>query len=292
MALILGHELPANGNANFDNNPLNKIIYDGVTVWERIVFTAKEFEYTGGEQGVAVPSGLYKLEVWGAEGGSSSIVNAHPGKGGYSCLYYYFSSETMLYVNVGEKGRPADADYKSGKAYNGGGGGAKRMSGGGGATHIAKLSGVLETLETSKSVVLVVAGGGGGVGNTGAVGSSMKMGGDGGGLTGSDSGNGDIIQTNAAGGGQTGTDRNKFGKGYTCYDNTSTTAYAHVAGGGGGWYGGAGSFNGGGGGSGYIGIAHLDGGYYTTHNNVKYENATIAGQRAGNGFAKITRIAD
>ena len=327
MALILGHELPANGNANFDNNPLNKIIYNGVTVWERIVFTTKEFEYTGNMQSVVVPPGLYLLEVWGAQGGDSYLWTntddtykiGSGGYGGYSGFYRHFSSETTLYVCVGGRGEDnnhiAHLDGSNWGGYNGGGHSRSNASGGG-ATHIATASGLLAALSDNRGAVLVVAGGGGGAGYSDSTVSGANDGGSGGGLRGNDGAPYHYTATSIAryfgtGGTQSSAGYfyreglsslhvGSFGKGggvlYT--EETDGDVRNHGwTGGGGGWYGGggAGNWNSGraaGGGSGYIGVAHLDGGYYTTHNNVKYEHVTTTGQRAGNGFARITRITD
>ena len=120
-------------------------------------------------------SGTYKLEAWGAQGGSALTLEG--GYGGYSVGNIDLNRRQQLYIVVGGKGESSGAMtvnqnefilMKGG--YNGGGNGARgycsgnlRMAtGGGGATHIATSSGVLSSLEKSKENVIMVSGGGGG----------------------------------------------------------------------------------------------------------------------------------
>ena len=114
----------------------------------------KTFEYTGRIEEYIVPeSGVYNLEVWGAQGGEC----AEPGgKGGYSSMEIALCEGDKLYVAVGGKGV-----NKGHGGYNGGGDSTLGGSGGG-ATHIATKSGLLADLESSKDSVLIVGGGGGG----------------------------------------------------------------------------------------------------------------------------------
>ncbi len=80
----------------------------------------QNFAYTGGQQTFNVPvTGTYKLEVWGAQGGTNTKTG---GKGGYSVGTISLTSNTNIYVYVG--GQPSS--YTGG--YNGGGSGG---SGGG-----------------------------------------------------------------------------------------------------------------------------------------------------------------
>ena len=125
------------------------------------------FEYTGEIQKYTVPkSGLYKLEVWGGQGGG--YVNAtkdNGGRGGYSAGHKYFSKGTALYIACGGYGETSRGGI-SADSFNGGGhcgrctsgDGVQYLGAGGGATHIAFVDGELSDIgETSfldrKSVV-------------------------------------------------------------------------------------------------------------------------------------------
>ncbi len=128
--------------------------------------TETDFNYTEREQSFLVPcSGKYKLEVWGAQGGS--VNDSYPGGyGGYSKGEITLTENEVLYVNVGGAGTSIKEQNKEAKGgYNGGGNAITRsnsytVSSGGGATHIAKTSGLLSTLENNKDSILIVAGGG------------------------------------------------------------------------------------------------------------------------------------
>lgn len=129
----------------------------GTVVWE---------SGTPGSYTFNAPAGNYKLEVWGAEGGTSG----YGGKGGYSSGEITLNSATALTIVIGGQ-----------SGYNGGGTGNRAEDSGGGATHIAKRAGLLNTLSSYKSDIFIVAGGGGGYG-----GSSNLIGGAGGGTVGQD----------------------------------------------------------------------------------------------------------
>ncbi len=139
------------------------------------------YDYTGTEQTFTAPiSGKYKLETWGAQGGS--ILNTISGKtygggyGGYSSGIINLEKNYSFFINVGGSGKsclkygtttsgtttcPDDGGYN--------GGGSTRQytkqtfyGSGGGATHISLKSGLLKDLENYKNSILVVSGGGGG----------------------------------------------------------------------------------------------------------------------------------
>ena len=206
------------------------------------------FNSTGDEQTYTSNSeGYYKLEVWGAAGGFGS-TDQHGGYGGYSTGIIKLINNQTLYVNVGGQGSAGNPDGYGG--YNGGGysGSYGGSGGGGGATHIATVSGLLETLENNKSSVIIVAGAGGGWANYGC---GTVTGGHGGGFKGNPSDLGGTQTQGGPAGGQTG---GAFGKaGYHSDLNHSTP------GAGSGWYGGGTGSNlcSGGGGSGYIGNTNL-----------------------------------
>lgn len=123
------------------------------------------FEYTGEVQEWEVPiTGIYKLEVYGAQGGSYTYGGIG-GKGGYCAGNYQLNAGKKIYVVVGSM--PESSSQTGG--YNGGGfGGTYSLdsgigSGGGGATHIATSNkGILSNYKENQEDILIVAGGGGG----------------------------------------------------------------------------------------------------------------------------------
>ena len=258
-----------------------------------------EFNYTGGIQSFTAPtSGTYKLEVWGAEGGTNApnwaaVFMNYGGLGGYSSGNITLSINQTIYVVVGGMGgdntnmiydRPIGGYNGGGKGHRDGG------RGGGGATHIGTRNATLVQYGNTEGL-FIVAGGGGGC--TGSGPGRSKKGGDGGGFNGgnsADTQSGAVDSECGRGGSQTaggagGTssdddgddftvDAGSFGKGG---DGWAGAFGADGGGGGGGLYGGGGGANGGGGGgSGYIGGVA----------NGSMQN----GVRSGNGYAKITLV--
>ena len=274
-----------------------------------------------GEQIYTIPStGIYKLEVWGAQGGQYSTYT--PGYGAYSVGYANLIKDTKLYIVNGGSGilASANATFTNG-GYNGGGQANYGAGTGGGATHIAKVSGLLSTLSSQTGNILIVAGGGGGTG----VYNANEVGGSGGGITGVTGGHN---SSSYPGGGTGGTQisggtpgasggvggasgginaisgtSGQFGQGGNGGYETSFTQGA--GGGGGGYYGGAGGSarnGGGGGGSGYIGNSLLTNKYMycyncTTSNDVNTKTYTTTNvsstptadyAKSGSGAARIT----
>ena len=248
-----------------------------------------EFNYTGGIQSFSVPiAGTYKLEVYGAQGGTPTTGYdiGNGGKGGYSYGNVSLTANQTIYVVVGGAG----GIQGSNGGYNGGGkAGAYGMgASGGGATHIGKTNGTLAN--TAISNLFIVAGGGGGGGSLfGDYASGTMYGGSGGGTTGGNA----YIEYYGGGLGGTQTSGGLCQNGTYPSDSDDWSWYypgsygkggdgpGYGAGGGGGYYGG-GSGNspngaaGGGGGSGYIG--GVTGGSMSN------------GQRSGNGYAKIILV--
>ena len=245
------------------------------------------YEYTGGVQSFTVPcSGTYKLEVWGAQGGTPTKYN-FGGLGGYSYGNINLSSNTFLYIVIGGSGTSNAYRSSNPGGYNGGGSGFSESSskigaGGGGATHIATTNrGVLSNYSSYTSEVLIVAGGGGGGADSS---DEYGNGGTGGGNVGGNGSSSSTTSYNAYGtggnqiqggyevtySGDTGA-KGSFGKG----GNSSSRGWG--PGGGGGYYGGGGGrYSGAGGGSGYIG--GVIGGSMSN------------GQQSGNGYARITLV--
>ncbi|MBR5663006.1 MAG: prepilin-type N-terminal cleavage/methylation domain-containing protein [Bacilli bacterium] len=260
--------------------------------------------YTGREKTFKAPvSGIYKLEVWGAQGGGNtpgSTSANRAGSGGYSTGYITLQAHDTLYINVGGAG--SAGDHVAG-GYNGGGAsgnpGSNGSGSGGGATHIALASGLLSSLSDHQEQVLIVAGGGGGtddIGNGYYNGSDDGSGGDGGGYIGNYAYINGSKYTSVLPGSQTG--GFQFGKGQNVTTNHDT------GGGGGGFYGGyttANNSGGGTGGSGYINTTLLeDAEMYcykcsesnetatkTTSTDCIEETPTENCAKLGNGYAKI-----
>ena len=270
-----------------------------------------EFAYTGKEEEALISkSGLYKLETWGSQGGSAYNGYSSPtlragGYGGYATGIVSLNKGDKLYVNVGGGADTITDRMVSGRVwpggYNGGGAG-KEYANGGGATHIAKKSGVLSTLENNVDDILIVAGGGGGT-SADTNGGGYCYGGGGGGMNGV---NGTKIGTyysvKAGDGG-------KQDSGYA-FGLGETPESKNDAGGGGGLYGGTignnnSSFDAcAGGGSGYIGNSLLTNktmycykcatsSEYTTKTETttcNEETPTENCSKKGNGYAKMTYI--
>lgn len=264
--------------------------------------------YSGAKKSIDLPAGTYKLEVWGAQGGSYSTSH-QGGPGGYSIGTLTLTAKTTLYIYSGEQ----PTAVKVG-GFNGGGAGYSSGRGGGGASDI-------RIAEDSLYARVIVAGGGGGA----YYGPSLK--GAGGGTQGLGGSNNEttIAGSNRSGGGGTQTQGGQpwslniasypeafgtFGKGGD--GGANKTGYS-CGGGGGGWYGGGGAYDNdsdsdgksGGGGSGYIYTSDtaanypsgclLNSNYYLA--NASTENGTVSfvkpeGENetghTGNGYARIT----
>ncbi len=162
-----------------DGNSLNQEVvlcnYGKGYVWN--------FDYTGGEQEFTTPcSGNYKVELWGAQGGSisgvaynsdGSIRNSNltyvGGKGAYTTGLINLNKNKILYVYVGGSPSQINTTLVSGGNYVGGfNGGESITSGqeiygapGGGATDIRLFNGNWNDFSSLKSRIMVAAGGGG-----------------------------------------------------------------------------------------------------------------------------------
>lgn len=266
-------------------------------------FTAK---YTGAVQQVTLKSGQYKLECWGAQGGTNGSYIG--GYGGYSVGTLTVTEKTQLYLYAGGAGSSSG----TAAGFNGGGAGVSSGRGGGGGSDIRIGT-------DSLYARVIVAGGGGGAGVTSA---SANPAGCGGGLYG-----GDGYYNNTTGSYTTGSNRcggsaSQTAGGITWSNGTqasfgqggNASGYS-CGGGGGGWYGGGGAYDNdsdsdgrwGGGGSGYVYTSStasnypsgclLNSSYYLT------DASTTAGStsapspddgtqkfNAGDGCVKITAI--
>ena len=288
------------------------------------------YDYTGGEQTFTAPTtGTYKLETWGAQGGSINETY-YGGYGAYSFGNIKISQNDKLYINVGGTGKiyeypnvvdkTTNGNIKAAGGYNGGGNGIKYWTdslnskqfnvSGGGASHIALISGVLSNLESKKEKILLVASGGSGAQyfkyNSGET-YNYGFGASGGGVEGteikcsSDFSNAyltDIRPASQTYGGSsvynvTEIATGSFGQGSSSY-----------SGGGGGYYGGSSNFGITGSGSSYIGNSLLTEKSMYCYNcqesseistktiSTTCVNATptAACAKSGNGYARISLI--
>ena len=248
--------------------------------------------------------GSYKLEVWGASGGSVDD-NAHGGRGGYSTGVLILKERTEVFVHVGSQG--SNETYGEGSEGCNGGGysySALISRAGGGATDIRLKNDSLFSR-------VIVAGGGGGSGDQ-----QSEYGGYAGGLN---AGDGSMDYVNR---GKNGKGAGQFGETIECADGTLNTCPIgtfgfggiatgnYAGGGGGGWYGGsASSYEGGaGGGSGYVFTSDsykpkgflLNEDYYLVNaklfsGNQEFPKPDKTGNETGhirNGYARISREYD
>lgn len=285
------------------------------------------YDFTGAEQIYKTScNGIYKLETWGAQGGSTNFINsnvrynAQGGYGGYTVANTKIDINTNIYVNVGGMGSSTSTTAGGIGGYNGGGQGGLGMgyntkknyfytggAGGGGATHIALSSGLLSELENFKSNLLNVSGGGGGA--SGLNKQALALGSSGGGIEGSPGYLDSYTYYFVNGASQT--TGYKFGLGGSALQTNEGNSWAEggAGGGGGGYYGGLSSTStepcsskDGGAGSGYIGNSLLTDKYmycYNCKESNEDETKTITTtctsstptancSKQGNGYAKIT----
>jgi len=258
---------------------------------------------TGMEQTFTAPvAGLYKLEVWGAQGGNAP-TGGQGGKGGYSTVTVQLNAGQIIYISSGGQGGAANASTGIG-GWNGGGGTNNNTGGGGGgASHISLSSGLLSNA-TVRTNLLVAAGGGGGTQNNGNAGCH---GGWGGGTTGGSSqsnvgGAGACTGNGASGGTQTagGTTLASQGASGSAGQGATSTQQGgsiYAGGGGGGYFGGGaanGTGGGGGGGSGWLRTAALNSVAITNsstiagNSTITEPNGTTATGHTGAGYARVT----
>ena len=128
----------------------------------------RNFSYTGSYQGVELPAGQYKLQCWGAQGGSNDAAPSYGitaqagGKGGYSEGVITLTQKTTVRIYVGGQGSSSAGGFNGGGSTTGASYfdsgnefGASRMAGGGGASDVRLSDGELLSR-------MIVAGGGSG----------------------------------------------------------------------------------------------------------------------------------
>ena len=192
--------------------------------------------YSGAQRSCILPSGVYKLACWGAQGGNAYTKKAG-GYGGYSeGILTLTDFQTSVYLTAGGQGITDSGQYSSTAiipgGFNGGGSGVawtgtthNGASGGGGSD--IRIGG------TGYEYRIIVAGGGGGA---------------------SDNANGGVGGGTSGGAGSMNGGSSTSGNGFGAAAAASYTG-GECGGGGGGWYagyGGSAENYSGGGGSGYV----------------------------------------
>lgn len=158
---------------------MNENIMDQVERKITVIESTTLFNYNGSSQGYIVPvDGLYKIEVWGAQGGSVGTY-AQGGKGGYTVGQMNLAKGEILNIYVGGQGSyEKNASVAGG--FNGGGAsgyGSDTSGGSGGGATDVRYNG------TALSNRIIIAGGGGGAGSKNSS-SDRATGGAGGGTSG------------------------------------------------------------------------------------------------------------
>lgn len=224
-----------------------------------------EYDYTGAVQTETLPAGKYRIECWGAQGGSHQATTYNQiywagGHGGYSVGTLTLSEQTTLYIYVGGEGEDA---AKGTGGFNGGGNGYGNTTaacGGGGATDVRIGT------DSLYHRVIVAGGGGGAVDHNTDY--TSGYGGHGGGSSGTNGTRNDNQSGAVVSGNYSGTAGSQIAAGYCQYQSsnatyrggfgigggrTNTITNPTKGGGGSGWYGGGcGVDSGGGGGSGWV----------------------------------------
>lgn len=292
-----------------DNADETKANYKTVTKQYNVTVVEPDqtFPYQNGEvQSWTCPvDGTYTLEVWGAQGASSTEFQG--GKGAYIAGNLYITSGTTLYVYVGQQGvyvnsaatASAQGGWNGGGTYTGTYSSGNYYAGGGGATDFS-----LDSSDHLNSRILVAGGGGGALNYyidsvTGTYGSGGAGGAYNGetGSAGSNPGGGGTLTGGGTAGGSN-AEPGSFGQGGGYNGSTS------VGMGGGGWYGGGSGGDAasdtrqgsGGGGSSYMWNEENAGYYPSGKSTLLTEDFYIdpvgatEGARSGNGQAKITYV--
>lgn len=245
----VGEEISANSEKKFtiklyyNNESLPTDITDTLVVKYEFVehinsYVVASYDYNGSSQTFTAPyKGIYKIELWGAQGGpEASSTMLAGGFGAYTSGFITLNENTNLYVYVGNYGfKPSNLV----KPFNGGG--APDITGtwpashtgdfsGGGATDVRLTSGEWDNFDSLKSRIMIAAGGSGGNNIDGTVG------GPGGGLLGITYSDTTLVPV------PTQTSGNAFGIGQESgiYPNAvnNYTVGADTGSGGGGYYGG------------------------------------------------------
>lgn len=116
------------GNTEIDNpsilGGLSEIWVGNELIWQAgyPAGTVFNFDYTGTVQSIELPKGKYKLQCWGAQGGTSyGSSNGAGSKGGYSEGVLTLTEKTTLYIFVGGIGSRGSSTTLVNGGWNGGG---------------------------------------------------------------------------------------------------------------------------------------------------------------------------
>lgn len=274
----------------------NENVMDRVVRNVTVISSVTTFTYNGDVQGFTVPiNGLYKIEVWGAQGGTVGTY-AVGGKGGYTSGEINLGKNSTLNIYVGGQGSFNKIQSVLG-GFNGGGAsgyGSDTSGGSGGGASDVRQDG------TALNNRIIVAGGGGGAGSK-DLSSDLAHGGAGGGIAGllgaysTASYNGGFGTSTGGGAAATYTDN------VTIFPTAGSLglggnggSYSDTYGGGGGgagYYGGGGGvrYGTGAGGSGYCGSMLSCTTYDGTKSFPSVNGGTETGHE-GHGAVKITLI--
>ena len=230
--------------------------------FSQVVDNVADFIYEGMVNSYRVTeNGTYKLEAWGAQGGSVSGYTG--GYGAYVVGYADLNAGDELYIYVGGQGGSDCVTTDCEAGYNGGGAGKRyvgdnnnHVAGGGGATSIALVDDMIPEISDA-SDIYIVAGGGAGAYYHGSGSDYSSNGGSGGGAAGQDGATVGYTSNFGAGGTQLAGGTAGFRGGAGSYGQGGTGDPGSSGGGGGYYGGGASAHAGAGGGSGYINTSLL-----------------------------------
>ena len=292
--------------SNLSGEKLDAKIWTEINQSQSAFHSLSTFYYTGDYQRYTVPvTGYYKIEAWGAKGGSYNTTTCVGGKGSYTSGYLYMEQGEKYYIYVGGSGIGDGTHAARAGGYNGGGDatsnsdGNTRQSSGGGATDIRYFGNTVPTSSDLmwnstlglNSRIMVAAGGGGGAGNSAT---KCVAGGNGGTITGVNGGTYTESNWSATG---TGGMQNSGGNAGGSFGSGGST---YAAGGGGGYYGGGSVHYSAGGGSsfisGYSGCNAITSATDGTHTGqpdhysgkIFVDGTMTAGTNSGDGYATIT----
>ena len=282
-----------------------------------------DIDYTGASQTFTAPfNGTYKLELWGAQGGSYNTY--YGGYGAYVTGEVSLTSGQTLYAFVGGTGGHTNEHSATvSGGYNGGGAAVGKWSStvttnenktsGGGATHISYTNSSIANTSDINNILAIAAGGSGQISFfTGSPGSDSYRytyctGGAGGGIEGN-IGVCDSNMISANGSSYTLANQTTYGSSKYASNATTYGAYGKggngYSGGGGGLYGGAGGYVYSGGGSSYIANSLLSNKYMLCYEcttseeestktlsvSTHLETPTTDTPKEGNGAIRISLI--
>lgn len=112
-------------NIYFGQYPISQVHFGENQIWPigQSIGTTFDFNYTGTVQSINLPKGCYKLQAWGAQGGSITgdyTYSVNGSKGGYSEGILKLDEPKTLYVFVGGQGTSYSTDNSSTAIINGG----------------------------------------------------------------------------------------------------------------------------------------------------------------------------